>query len=155
MKKIGLGLDYNNICKDYNTVYLDRDNNDMETVACMRKVLDWFNEFFTDFLKTFDYELYRMNNDTSVALGELVKKRFFFYSLEKEIMAQTFLLQKEKISYDNLAEWSQSADESLMIQNDDEGEGVYFYFDENSEIHKWLVAKLSDCSLDDIPFPEA
>lgn len=155
MKKIGLGLDYNNICKDYNTVYLDRDNDDRETVACMKKALKWFDDFFSEFMKTFDYNLYRLNANTPLALGEIVKKRFFFYSLEKEILAQTFIFQKENRAYDSIGEWSKSTDESLMVQNDEEGEGVYFYFNENSNIHKWLLERLSDCSLDEIPFEEA
>jgi hypothetical protein len=155
MKKIGLGLDYNNICKDYNTVYLDRDNNDRETVQCMKNVMDWFNVFLAELMQTFNYELYRMNQNTPLPLKELVKKRFFFYSLEKEIIAQTFVLQEEDKNYDSLAHWSQSTVNTLLIQNDDEGEGVYFYFNEHSNIHKWLIEKLSDCSLDEVPFEKS
>lgn len=155
MNKIGLGLDYNNICKDYNTVYLDRDNNDPATVKCMETVMDWYKEFFTDFMTTFEYELYRLNQPKPLALKEIVQKRFFFYSLEKEMLAQTFVLQKETMAYHGLSEWSKDGENSLLIKNDDEGEGVYFYFIENSEIHKWLLTKLSDCSLDEIPFEEA
>jgi hypothetical protein len=154
MKKIGLGLDYNNICKDYNTVYLDRDNNDMATTQCMKNVMDWFNSFLPELMQKFDYKLYRMNQDTVVPLKEIVKKRFFFYSLEKEIITQTFVLQQEAIAYSSLSEWSVKSENSLLIQNDDEGEGVYFYFLENSEVHKWLLEKLSDFSLDEIPFDE-
>ena len=155
MKKIGLGLDYNNICKDYNTVYLDRDNNDPQTVACMKKVMQWFNEFLSELLETFEYEIYRINQESSLPLKEIVQKRFFFYSLEKEIMSLTFILKKENNIYNNLKEWSKSIENSLLIQNDDEGEGVYFYFNEDSDIHKWLLPKLSDYSVDDIPFEEA
>ena len=155
MNKIGLGLDYNNICKDYNTVYLDRDNNDMATTQCMKNVMDWFNEFFSDFIQSFEYELYRLNQPNPLELKEIVKKRFFFYSLEKEILAQTFVFQKETMTYNSLSEWSINGENSLLIQNDDEGEGVYFYFNENSNVHKWLLEKLSDYSLDEIPFEEA
>lgn len=155
MNKIGLGLDYNNICKDYNTVYLDRDNNDRETVQCMVKVMDFFKEFFTDFMQTFEYELYRLGQPKPLVLSEIVKKRFFFYSLEKEILAQTFVFQKETMAYNGLSEWSNNGENSLLVQNDDEGEGVVFYFIENSEVHKWLIQKLSDCSWDEIPFEEA
>ncbi|CAA6818168.1 MAG: Unknown protein [uncultured Sulfurovum sp.] len=155
MKKIGLGLDYNNICKDYNTVYLDRDNNDRETVQCMGKVMDWFKEFLSDFMQTFEYEIYRLNQPSSLTLKEIVQKRFFFYSLEKEIIAQTFVLQKETMSYNGLSDWAAAGENSLLIQNDDEGEGVYFYFIENSDEHKWLLKKLSDYSLDEVPFEEA
>ena len=155
MNKVGLALDYNNICKDYNTVYLDRDNNDRETVQCMVKVMDFFKEFFSDFMQTFEYELYRLGQPSPLVLSEIVKKRFFFYSLEKEILAQTFVFQNEAMSYNSLSEWSSNGENSLLIQNDDEGEGVYFYFLENSEVHKWLLEKLSDCSLDEIPFENA
>ncbi|HIQ28513.1 MAG TPA: hypothetical protein EYH42_08450 [Sulfurovum sp.] len=155
IKIIGLGLDYSNICKDYNTVYLDRDNDDPETTACMRKVLKWFDTFLSELLESFEYKIYRMNQDTPVDLKEIVKKRFFFYSLEKEIIAQTFILQKQGIAYSSLGDWSQDSEDSLVIQNDDEGEGVYFYCRENSKIHHWLIAKMSDCSLDEVPFEEA
>lgn len=154
MNKIGLGLDYNNICKDYNTVYLDRDNTDPATTQCMNKVMGWFNIFLPELMEEFDYKLYRMTQDKIVPLKEIVKKRFFFYSLEKEILAQTFIFQKESIVFSSLSEWSTHGEDSLLIQNDDEGEGVYFYFVENSELHKWLLEKLSNYSVDEVPFNE-
>ena len=155
IKTIGLGLDYNNICKDYNTVYLDRDNDDPATTACMRKVLKWFDVFMSELLENFGYNIYRMNQDDSVPLSEIVKKRFFFYSLEKEIIAQTFILQKDAVAYSSPTNWAENSEDSLLIQNDDEGEGVYFFVKENSEVHKWILSRLSDCSLDDVPFLEA
>ncbi len=155
MKKIGLGLDYNNICKDYNTVYLDRDNNDPATVGCMKKVMDWFNQFLSELLETFEYKIYRINQVPSLPLKEIVQKRFFFYSLEKEMILLNFVLQKEDTVYDSLSSWAKNSENSLLIKNDEEGEGVYFYFNENSEMHKWLLEKLSDCSVDEIPFEEA
>jgi len=154
MNKIGIGLDFSNICKDYNTVYLDRDNDDPATIGCMKKSLQWFDAFFSELLEHFDYKLYRLNQDSAVELSELVKKRFFFYSLEKEILAQTFIMQKMPIAYDGLNEWGQNATDSLMIQNDEEGEGIYFFVEKGSNIHTWLVNKLSDCTLDDVPFVE-
>ena len=154
MKKIGLGLDFSNICRDYNTAFLDRDNDDPATVACMRKVLKWFDVFLTDLQGHFEYKMYRMNQNDSLALKEIVQNRFFFYSLEKEMIMQTFVMQKEAVTYNGLEHWSKNAQDSLLIQNDDEGEGVYFYVEKDSDIHMWLLKKLDDCSLDEIPFPE-
>lgn len=154
MNKIGLGIDYSNICKDYNTVYLDRDNDDPETVACMKKILGWFDELLSEMLESFTYDIYRMNHKPSLNPAELVSKRFLFYSLEKALTAQTFILEKENSHYKNLAEWAEKSHESLLIQNDDEGEGIYFYMTENSKIHHWLIDKLKDFSLDEVPFKE-
>lgn len=151
MKKIGLGLDYNNICKNYNTVYLDRDNDDRATVTCMKEVLVWSKALFSELLEAFEYNLYRMNYDIPLDLGEIVQKRFFFYSLEKEIIAQTFILQKDNKIYGSLKDWSSQESEGVVIQNDDEGEGMYLYCNEGSAVHQWLMERLSDCSLDDIP----
>jgi hypothetical protein len=95
-----------------------------------------------------------MNQDTEVELNQIVKKRFFFYSLEKEILAQTFVMQKKGIAYNGLNDWGKNATDSMLIQNDEEGEGIYFYVEENSKIHTWLINKLSDCTLDDVPFVE-
>jgi len=153
MKKIGLGLDYSNICKDYNTVYLDRDNNDKETVACMTKVLRWFKPFLSELLDEFQYGIYRLNSDVLLELDDIVQKRFLFYSLEKAITVQSFILQKDPTSY-SIGQWAQSNEESLLIQNDEEGEGIFFYFNEGSKIHQWLLDKLKDFSLDEVPFIE-
>ncbi len=154
MNKIGLGLDHNNICKDYNTVYLDRDNNDPETSACMRKVLAWMNEFITELQSEFNYNIYRLNHQPKLKLKDLVQKRFFFYSLEKGVTLQNFILQKEDKLYRNLSEWAEQGEDSLLIQNDEEGEGVYFYMVENSELHQWFKERLKDYSLYDVPFQE-
>lgn len=154
MPIIGIGLDHSNICTDYNTVYLDRDNNDPATVKCMTAVLKFYEVFFAELSTEFGFKLYRMNHDTLLPQKEMVKKRFFFYSLEKEITMQTFLLQKESKIYNTIESWSQEAENSLMIQNDEEGEAVYFYCEENSPIHEWIKEKLSDYSLDDMGFED-
>jgi protein-arginine kinase len=154
MKIIGLGLDHSNICTDYNTVYLDRDNNDPATVKCMTKVLKFYEAFFNELSSHFAYALYRMNHQDQVAQKEMVKKRFFFYSLEKEITMQSFLLQKESKVYNSIDAWAQEVNNSLLIQNDEEGEGVYFYCEEDSPIHIWLKEKLSAFSLDDMGFED-
>jgi len=154
MKIIGIGLDHSNICTDYNTVYLDRDNNDPETLKCMTRVLQFYEAFFTALSKEFGYRLYRLNHDVILPQKEMVKKRFFFYSLEKEITMQTFLLQSESTIYTNIDAWSQETKHSLLIQNDEEGEGVYFYCEENSPVYVWLKEKLSAYSLDDMGFED-
>lgn len=154
MNKIGLSLDYNNICKDYNTVYLDRDNTDRETMQCMRSVMEWFTPFLAELLEHFEYNIYRLNNDSKLELSEIVRKRFFFYSLEKEIIAQTFMLQKAHTTYDNLSQWGKESTKSLLVQNDEEGEGIYFYFIKNSQMHTWLLERLKGFSLDEVPFEQ-
>ena len=156
MNKIGLGLDFNNICTDYNTVYLDRDNDDPETVKCMKKVLRWFDSFLSELIEEFDYKIYRMHHEPALKLGEIVSKRFFFYSLEKELTSQTFILEKENSHYENIGEWAEKSTESLVIQNDEEGEGegIFFYVTENSKIHLWLLERLKDLSIDEIPFTQ-
>lgn len=154
MKKIGIGIDYSNICKDYNTVYLDRDNTDKETSVCMTKVVDWLKAFLSEILETFEYKVYRMNQNSALNLDEVAHKRFLFYSLEKAIIAQTFILQREPAFYDSLAQWSDDSQDGLLIQNDDEGEGIFFYFNEDSKIHHWLMDKLKDFSLDEVSFEE-
>ncbi len=152
MKKIGLSIDYNNICKDYNTVYLDRDNTDRETFECMNKVMSWFKPLLLELMKEFGYNLYRLNQATKLKPEEIVQKRFFFYSLEKEIIAQTFILKPDDTPYESLSDWALANTPSVLIQNDDEGEGIYFYFIENSDEHHWLLKKFRDFTVDTIPF---
>lgn len=156
MKKIGLGLDYNNICKDYNTVYLDRDNDDPQTTECMKKILKWLDVFLSEMTEEFNYNIYRMHHEPALKLSEIVSKRFLFYSLEKELTSQTFILENENSHYTHLSQWAEKSTESLVIQNDEdgEGEGIFFYMTENSKIHVWLLEKLKDLSLDEIPFSE-
>ena len=152
MKKIGIWIDFGNICDDYNTVYLDRDNTDRETFACMTKVMQWFNAFVTELSTTFESGIYRMDHDALLGLSEMVRKRFFFYSLEKEIIAQTFILRSDTLKYTSLNEWAKGNDDSLVLQNDEGGEGISLYFTKDSKMHTWIKDRLKDFSWDEIPF---
>ena len=147
-------IDYGNICTDYNTVYLDRDNNDPDTIRCIKKVMAWIEPLLLDFIETFNYGIYRLNHDSALNLDEIVKKRFLFYSLEKELTPQTFILQSTYKEYDGLTQWSKQSQDTLLVQNDDEGEGMYFYFNEGSKIHTWFQEKLGE-TIELVPFIES
>ena len=101
----------------------------------------WLNPLLSELLETFDCGIYRVNHDILLKLEDIVQKRFLFYSLEKELTAQTFIIK-----------WGGEDKDGLVIQNDDEGEGIYFYVTEGSAVHTWPLEKLSDYSVDEIPF---
>lgn len=153
MKKIGIGVDYSNICKDYNTAYLDRDNKDPATSKCMKQVVGWLNALLSEFLEKFGYNIYHLRSDAPVAIDEVASNRFLFYSLEKDITLQSYVIEKAYTAYEGLADWEAESETGLLIQNDEDGEGVYFYFNENSEVHTWMVEALKEFSLDEVPFP--
>lgn len=152
MKKIGIGIDYSNICKDYNTSYLDRDNTDPATSKCMKQVLLWSNEFLSEFLESFGYKIYHLQSSTPVKIDEVASKRFLFYSLEKEITLQSYVLQNDYVEYESLADWQIENKEGILISNDEDGEGIYLYSNENSKEHEWITDKLKEFSLDEVPF---
>ena len=152
MKKVGIGIDYSNICKDYNTSYLDRDNTDPATKKCMKEVLAWAQRFLSELLENFEYKMFHLHSPTEVKLEEIASKRFLFYSLEKEITLQSYVLQKEYTQYDSLAAWEAKSIEGILIQNDEDGEGIYFYLNEDSDEYQWITNKLKDFSLDEVPF---
>ncbi len=153
MKKIGIGIDYSNICKDYNTSYLDRDNTDPATTKCMKEVLAWTQGFLSELLEHFGYNMYHLHSPSNVALEEIASKRFLFYSLEKEITLQSYVLQKEYVQFDSLAAWETQSSEGILIQNDEDGEGVYLYCNEGSKEQQWITDRLKDLSLDEVEFP--
>ncbi len=151
MKKIGIGIDYSNICKDYNTSYLDRDNTDPATKKCMKQVLAWTQEFLSELLENFEYNMYHLHSSTPVKIEDIASKRFLFYSLEKEITLQSYVIQKEYVEYESLTAWELDTNDSILIQNDEDGEGIYLYLKENSREHQWITDKLKNFSLDDVP----
>lgn len=152
MKKIGIGIDYSNICKDYNTAYLDRDNDDRATRKCMNQVLEFTKEFLSNLMENFGCKLYRLNSSEEVKIDEVASKRFLFYSLEKEITLQKYLIQKEYIPYETLATWENEAIESILVENDENGSGIYLYLNEGSEEHQWIIDQLQNFSLEELPF---
>lgn len=152
MKKIGIGIDYSNICKDYNTSYLDRDNTDPATSKCMKQVLSWTNEFLSELLESFGYKMYHLHSSIPVKIDDIASKRFLFYSLEKEITLQSYVIQKEYVEYDSLATWGLESEDSVLIQNDEDGGSIYFFVNENSQVHTWITDKLQNFSLDEVPF---
>ena len=152
MKKIGIGIDYSNICKDYNTAYLDRDNKDPQTSKCMKAVVGFTKELLSDLLESFEYNVYKLNSDVSVKIDEVASNRFLFYSLEKEITLQSYVIQKEYVEYGSLTVWENENNQGILIQNDEDGEGIYLYMDENSKEYHWLLDRLKEFSLDEVPF---
>ena len=152
MKKIGIGIDYSNICKDYNTSYLDRDNTDPATSKCMKQVLAWTQEFLSEFLESFGYKMHHLHSATPVKIGDIASKRFLFYSLEKEITLQSYVIQKEYVEYESLTAWELETNDNILIQNDEDGGAIYLYFNENSREHQWITDKLKNFSLDEVPF---
>jgi hypothetical protein len=149
MKKIGIGIDYSNICKDYNTVYLDRDNTDRETSKCMNSVLLWSKDFLSELCDCFGYQVYNFNSFALATIDDIASKRFLFYSLEKEITLQGYLLQKENEKYDSSEIWEQKGNDSVLVKNDADGGGIYLFFTENSSVHQWIRDKLQDFSVDE------
>jgi hypothetical protein len=152
MKKIGIGIDYSNICKDYNTVYLDRDNTDPATSKCIKTVMTWTKEFITQLTQNFGYTIYNFNSHALVEVDDIASKRFLFYSLEKEITLQNYLLQKGSVRYDSLSLWELEDSDSVLIKNDADGGGIYCYFTQNSQVHHWIIDKLKDFSIDEVEF---
>jgi hypothetical protein len=152
MKKTGIGIDYSNICKDYNTAYLDRDNKDPATKKCMKQVVDFTSAFISDLLQHFGYKIFKLNTDISVNIDEVASNRFLFYSLEKEITLQSYVIQKEYVEYDALSSWENESKEGILIKNDEDGEGIYLYMNENSNEYHWITEKLKEFSLDEVPF---
>jgi len=152
MNITGIGIDYSNICKEYNTSYLDRDNKDGATTRCMQQVLEWTRGFFSELAEHFGFEPHLLNDDVPVSMGEIASKRFLFYSLEKAITLQSFVMQKASKAYDSPAAWAAEGEQGVLIRNDEDGEGIYLYLAEGSAIQHWIMEKLKDFTLDDVPF---
>lgn len=152
MKVIGIGIDYSNICKDYNTAYLDRDNTDPATKKCMKQVLTWADDFLSELLKKFDYKFHNLSSSTLVSVDKVAAKRFLFYSLEKEITLQSYVIDKEYREYEGLADWELNKQNSLLIKNDEDGGAIYIFLDDESQEKEWIYDKLQNFSLDEVPF---
>lgn len=153
MKLTGIGIDYSNICKDYNTAYLDRDNKDPDTSKCMKQVTGWMHNLLSDMTARFGYTIYHLHSSDPVKTEEVASNRFLFYSLEKEITLQSYVLQKTYVQYETASVWAAKQRDSVLIQNDADGEGVYLFMDEDSEVKLWLLERLADYALDDVAFP--
>lgn len=152
MKIIGIGIDYSNICKDYNTAYLDRDNLDPATKKCMKQVLTWSKDFLSALLEEFECKLHNLSSSSLVKLEDVSSKRFLFYSLEKEITLQNYVIHKEYTCYESLAAWELENNNSILVKNDEDGGAIYFFVNEGSAEHQWMLDKLKDFSLDEVPF---
>ena len=152
MKKIGIGIDYSNICKDYNTVYLDRDNTDPATKKCMKQVLTWAEGFLSDLLEQFDYKIHNVSSSVPVKVDDVAAKRFLFYSLEKEIMLQSYTISKEYVEYESLAAWEAEDRDTILIQNEEDGGSVILFVNENSKEYRWIMETLKEFSLDEVVF---
>lgn len=152
MSIVGIGIDYSNICKDYNTAYLDRDNTDPATKKCMKQVLTWSKQFLSEFLEEFKYGFHNLSSTTPVKVDDVAAKRFLFYSLEKEIMLQSYVIAKEYMNYESLATWEVNHNGSILIKNDEDGGSIFLFLEKDSLEYSWITQKLQNFSLDEVEF---
>lgn len=148
LPKTAIRIDYSNICKNYNTMYLDRDNNDPDTTACMNAALRWLNALLEAVLAHFEYQLYPLSSANAVLIKEVAAKRFMFYSLEKEITLQSFTLAPTPHTYNNSEQWIQEATKGMLLSNDEEGTCVTFYCIKESDESHYLLQTLQDFTLE-------
>jgi hypothetical protein len=118
----------------------------------MKQVLTWSKEFLSELLENVEGKLHNLSSASPVTIDDVASKRFLFYSLEKEITLQSYVIQKEYVEYESLTAWELSNDDSILIQNDEDGGGVYFYCNEDSNVLAWIKKRLEDFSLDEVPF---
>jgi hypothetical protein len=134
-------IDYAEICKEYNTAYLDRDNKDPATSKCMHDVKKTLLDLFEEFLEKFPYKIYRLNGTTTTH-DEIVSNRFLFYSLEKEITLQSFVIHTTSQAFSSQQEWIDTTDGGILIQNDEDGGCLYIYAHQDSPEQKWITQRL-------------
>lgn len=139
MEYVKLSLDYSAICTNYNTTYLDRDNTDPDTTACMDKVLGFVKEFVKEIMAQFNYMIYRGNCLQELEISEVVSKRFLFFSLEKEITLQNYSFQTKPFEYLNEEQWLEKNENGILLLNEEEGESLMIYVEKGSRIHKWII----------------
>jgi len=151
---VGFAIDYGTICTDYNTTYLDRDNDDPQTVACMRKILSFMKSLLEGVVSDLEMCISMLNHDKRLDIDDVASKRFLFYSLEKEITLQSFVLERTPVSYDSVGQWAQGAQTSILIQNDEDGEGVTLYCSKSSLAYTWLSKRLEEIQPDMVRLPQ-
>jgi hypothetical protein len=151
MRAIRIGVDYSNICQDYNTAYLDRDNKDPETSRCMKQVTAWMHGLLSDLCRQFGYTVYNLHSATPVKVEEVASNRFLFYSLEKEITLQSFVLQDVATAYESVSDWADKGAKGVVVSNDEDGEGVYFLVAKEGDEYRWLLERLKSMSLEETP----
>ena len=135
-------IDYALLCPDFNTTYLDRDNTDPKTVACMHAIIDFFDELLDELKSCFDLSLYRVGHNEPQPNSALCTNRFLFYSLEKEITKQNFLLSKPFQPIDGIDDFFEKGIEGVFVTNDKMGEATYLYVDDSNKIGRWLLERL-------------
>ena len=137
-------IDYAQLCPKFNTTYLDRDNTDPKTVACMHAITNYFDILLSTLKERFGLQLYRMGHDQTLSNKELCTNRFLFYSLEKEITKQSFILSALFVPIHHTDAWQKIKDAPLLITNDAMGEAIYIYLDDNSKAGEWLLHELKN-----------
>ena len=138
MEKVCFEINFANICKDYNTAYLDRDNKDPDTMKCMQNVRNYVRELLNSILQEFGFKIYNLNSCFETSIDELASNRFLFYSLEKEITLQSFLIDLKCKPYSTLEDWIKCSNSGIVIKNDEDGGLIYLYVIKNSKEYEFL-----------------
>jgi hypothetical protein len=128
--------------------YFENVNREIQTTEneakCIKSILDVTEELIDKFIAR-NYVIYSFKNKTQASFDELLKPAFLLFSIELLNEETIYVVANDNIcidGYDDEFFWIENEKNGIIIANDDDGQCLYFYLNDECKKHEWLAEYL-------------
>jgi hypothetical protein len=144
----GMYLKYSHVHLN-NKLYIYREHikTEADTMKSANAITKWVEDLCRQFENEHKYKVYSCGIQATVSFEELVRDDFLFYSIDDAQEYKEYLIAESGTiakNYSDLNDWSAKNGNGIIISNDADGIGLYFYFNDSAvPCDWWLMHYLS------------
>jgi hypothetical protein len=113
-------------------------------VKCIKSILDFVKELIDEFISR-NYIIHSLKEKKQVSFDELLKPIFLFLSIKLLNKETPYILTNDSVrisGYDDELLWIKNEKDGIVILNDEDGQCLYFYLNDECKKHEWIVEYL-------------
>lgn len=132
-----------NFCNETTVIY--REDTNSKTETCKNNIIIFFKELLQNLQQKFNIEIFHIDSKEKIIDFFETAETFLFYSAENALEYQELLCTsfENKLDINSIDDIYLHDSNSLVISNDWDGDGLYFYINPDSDIYLWFLENLN------------
>jgi hypothetical protein len=114
-----------------------------DEVKCIKSILSFIKELTDEFIGR-NYIIYSLKEKKQVHFDELLKPIFLFFSVKLLNKETLYIVTNDSVCIDGYDEllWIKNEKDGIVVSNDEDGQCLYFYLNDECKKHEWIVEYL-------------
>ena len=128
-------------CKELDYIYQNSTN--IEALTCMNDIKEFLTKLVSMIKYNHNYKVFSMKDNLEVEYIDICDDKFLFYSSENALEKQEFFLNIDSNNNSiTFSQWYNNSKEGIVLENDEDGGGLYIHFNKNLISYEWLIKYL-------------